>query len=403
MRHISILALSAFALTATPALAQTARSDGQTVTVVGRNLQQYRDRLAACLDRHCPVNEDVDATLALAESLFLNGEYREARALVHASLRRNGGQASAFPEPVSDLHRVRARLARHIGFDREARLAAFDILNSLQAGIPTEDYRHFTARFEIAEMQMLSGSLSGAQRALHQLIDVARAAGREDVVVMAELRELAYELMVVPGGGDARPQLERWANLEGEANRLRATGARLLLARLYRGQGDIARSDSLFAQVARSSAAGARRRLLYSPRFQLAQQARLEGEDPLDPANLSPHTQLPDNMENGWIDVGFWVGPDGRVAETEILRRGADASWSLPLLTAIGGRRYAAAPEATYKIERYTYTSAFQETTGSRLRARSPGARVEFLDLTTSAETPAATAPRPSPAGGSTD
>ena len=42
-------------------------------------------------------------------------------------------------------------------------------------------------------------------------------------------------------------------------------------------------------------------------------------------------------MENGWIDVGFWVGPEGRVSEVEILRQGADSSWSRPLLDAIGG------------------------------------------------------------------
>ena len=401
MRRISILALSAFALSAAPALAQTPRSDGQTVTVIGHNLQQYRDRLAACLARHCPVNEDVDATLALAESQFLNGEYRDARALVHAALRRNGNQAHAFPEAVSDLHRVQARLARHLGYDREARLAAFDILNALQAGIPTEDYRHFTARFEIAEMQMLNGSFIGAQRALHQLIDVARAAGREDVVVMAELREVSYEMMAIPGGGDARWRLERWANLDGEANRLRATGARLALARLYRNEGDVARSDALLAQVAHTTAPGGPRRLLYSPRFALAQQATMEGDDE-DISAMPQNLQIPDNMENGWIDVGFWVGPDGRVSEVEILRRGADASWSRPLLAAIGGRRYTSAAEATYKIERYTYISSYVQTTGSRLYVRSPRARVEYLDLTTGAETPAAAAPRPSPEGGST-
>jgi hypothetical protein len=188
MRRFAFLALAATALAAAPAAAQTGRPDGSTVTVVGRNLQHYRDRLAACLARHCPVNEDVDATLALAESMFLNGDYRDARSVVRASLGRNRDQAHAFPEPVSDLYRVEARLARHIGFDHEARLASFGILRSLQAGIPTEDHRHFTARLEIADMQLQSGNLTGALHALEGLSDAARAAGREDVVAMAELR-----------------------------------------------------------------------------------------------------------------------------------------------------------------------------------------------------------------------
>ncbi len=402
MRNVSLLALSAVALAATPALAQRAASDGQTVIVVGHNLQQYRARLAACLARHCPVNEDVDATLAYAESLFLNGEYRDARSIVRAAIRRNGAQARSFPEPVSDLYRVQVRLARHLGLDREARLASFDILNALQAGLPTEDYRHFTARFEIADMQLQSGNLTGAQRALDELIGIARAAGREDVVAMAELRGAFYQLAAVPSHGEALARLQRWANLEGEANRFRATGARLMLARHYRREGDIARSDALFDQVARSSAMSARRRLLYSPRVQLAQQARLDGDyDPVDPANISMNIATPDDMENGWIDVGFWVGPNGRVSDVEILRRGAEPSWSLPLLRAIEGRRYTVASGSTYRIERYTYTSELLQSTGSRLARHSPAARIEYLDLTTTAETPAAASPRPAPDGGS--
>ena len=91
MRRLTILVIPALTLAALPAAAQQPQPDGQTVTVVGQNLQHYRDRLAACLARHCPVNEDVDATLALAESLFLNGEYRDARSTVRASLNRNRG------------------------------------------------------------------------------------------------------------------------------------------------------------------------------------------------------------------------------------------------------------------------------------------------------------------------
>ncbi len=399
MRITLAFGLSALALSAMPAAAQNYRSDGSTVTVVGRNLPQYRDRLAACLARNCPVNEDVDATLALAESLFLNGEYREARSVVRASIRRNGAQARAFPEPVSDLYRVQTRLARHLGLDREARLASFDILNALQAGLPREDHRHFTARLEIADMQLQSGNLIGAQRALGELIDLARAAGREDVVVMAELRGAFYQLAAVPRHGEALARLQRWANLEGDANRFRATGARLMLARHYRRQGDIARSDALFDQVARNSAMSARRRLLYSPRVQLAQQARLDGDyDPMDPANISPHVTTPDDMENGWIDVGFWVSPDGRVSDVEILRRGAEPSWSAPLTRSIEGRRYSVGTDPTYKIERYTYTSEWLQGTGSRLARRSPAARVEYLDLSTTAET--AAAPPPRSAGG---
>lgn len=43
---------------------QPATAD-RTIVVTGQRILDYRDRLAACLARRCPPNEDIDATLAL--------------------------------------------------------------------------------------------------------------------------------------------------------------------------------------------------------------------------------------------------------------------------------------------------------------------------------------------------
>ena len=396
MYRFSVIALSAGALLATPAIAQRSEPEGQSVTVTGNRIQGYRDRLAACLARHCPVNEDVDATLALAEILFLDGEYVDARRAVQASLRRNHEAAAAFPEPVSDLYRVDGRLARHMGLDRQARTSTGRILTTLQAGIPREDHRHFTARFEMAEVQMLSGNYDGAKRELEWLAAAARANGREDVAVMAELRQASYQLTAFPE--DARDRLLSWSNLTGPDNLLRATGARVLLSRYYRSQGDIARADELLGAIGRT-AAGARRRLLYSPSYALAQQEVLGSvnNDLYVVSTSSNMTRLTDNMENGWIDVGFWVTPEGAVSGVEILRHGADTAWSRPLVDAIRGRHYSTGPESTYRIERYTYTSALAQRSGTRLPMRSPVGRVEYFDLTGMDAPPP---PPSSPSGG---
>jgi hypothetical protein len=395
MRAVA-LALSACAMLAAPAFAQRSEPEGQTVTVTGNRIQNFRDRLAACLARHCPVNEDVDATLALAEVLFLDGEYVDARRAVQASLRRNHNAAAAFPEPVSDLYRVDGRLARHMGLDRQARTSTGRILTTLQAGIPREDHRHFTARFEMAEVQMLSGDYEGAKRELEWLATAARANGREDVAVMAELRAASYQLTAFPE--DARNRLLDWSNLTGPENLLRATGARVLLSRYYRSQGDTARADALLGAIGRS-AAGARRRLLYSPTYALAQQEVLGSvnNDLYVVSTSSNMTRLTDNMENGWIDVGFWVSPDGTVSGVEILRHGAETSWSLPLVDAIRRRHYSTGPDSTYRLERYTYTSAMGQRSGTRLPTRSPVGRVEYFDLTGMDAPPAPPSP---PSGG---
>jgi tetratricopeptide (TPR) repeat protein len=343
----------------------------EEIVVTGIRIQDYRARLAACLARDCPPNEDIDATLALAEALLLDGEYGEARTVARESIRRNRGHAAQYPEPVSDLYRAHMRLARHTGWDREAVQSAHNILDALQAGIPQEDYRHFTARFELAELLMNMGRYRPAKRELERLARLARAAGRDDVAVMAELRSLFYDEIAMPGG-PARARLIDLADLTDPTRRLEAVGARSLLARIYRLQGDSERADALLAEIGRGNSS--QRRLLHAPRFELI------GLRPTDGENF---VRVAENFEGKWIDVGFWVMPDGRVAELEVLRRGGESVWARPLLQSIRGRLYSTADEPTYRLERYTLTAGREQPTGTRIQQQmSDTARIEYLDLT---------------------
>jgi hypothetical protein len=403
MHRFSIVALSAFALLAAPAAAQRTDPANQSVTVTGERIQTYRDRLAACLARHCPVNEDVDATMALAEVLFLDGHYEDARSAVLHSLDRNRRQAAHYPEPVADLYRVNGRLARHLGHDGQAARSTDNILRALQAGLPVEDYRHFTARFEIADTQMAMGNANRARRELAELIQIARANGREDVAVMAELRTLWFDY-IRSAEGDTRQRLEAMAAITDPAQRLRQVGATVLLARLYRAQNETARADALLAGLAQR--ASPRRRLLYSPPYELVRQ---ELPDPAEVTAFSGfglmlgHTggmatsnylndtihRLPQNLRDKWIDVGFWVMPDGHVQGLEIVRHGTGyTQWSDPLLESINGRVYSRGPEPTWRLERYTFTAGYTGLTGTRMLQQSPRGRLEYLDLTGGEELP---------------
>jgi hypothetical protein len=53
-------------------------------------------------------------------------------------------------------------------------------------------------------------------------------------------------------------------------------------------------------------------------------------------------------------------------------------------MRSISGRIYSPSANAdgTYRVERYTFTSMWGDTTGSRIRIRRPEARIEYLDLT---------------------
>ena len=257
---------------------------------------------------------------------------------------RNRDEARTYPEPVSDLYRAGTRVAEHLGRDREVELYVYRILAALRAGLPVEDHRHFTARLEIARSLAALGQPEIARRELRRLAEVARAGGREDVANLAELRSLWLDYMETPHGPARRRLLEmsRWTDPQ---RALLAYGAKTLLIRIYSREGDDERADALIAAMG----GGETRRLLYSPPYQLVQQTNVDGNahrasavyEPsgLKPANLAE--RLTDKFDDKWIDVGFWVQPDGRVDDLQLLRRGpGGGGWAAPLLESIRGRRY---------------------------------------------------------------
>lgn len=375
-----------------------------TIVVTGRRIADYRAALEACLARHCPPNEDIDATVALAEALFIRGEYHDARTTLRRSLSRNRSQSRTYPEPVSDLYRANARVARVLGLDRDAEFSTLQILRSLQAGLPVEDHRHFTARFEIAQSMIAFGQYDHAHRMLRDIAERARAAGRDDVVAMSELRQIWVIHLVSERGA---PPSARLLEMAQSPDRRRQIGAKMLLVRIYSERGDHAAAERLMAELGRGSQ---RRALLFSPPYVLAQNEdvagnrdraqtvlqrsmanddRLSGQrEGLYGANMMD--RMVGNFEDKWIDVGFWIRPDGKVEDVEVVRRNNETRWAEPLLQSIGGRRYSVNDgTSTYRLERYTYTSGFlDQGAATRTATRSPRARVEYFDLSETARPP---------------
>jgi len=378
MRIVLLIAL--LAGTSAPVFAQemppaAAQSGGQEVTVTGRRIQDFRDRLRACIARGCPPNEDVDATLALAEVEFEAGEYEDARRTILQSLGRNRQHARSYPEPVADLYRSRARVSRHLGRGEESLRSTLDVRRTLQQGIETEDYRHFTARLEVAEAYTRASRLEEARNELNDLARAAGAANRPDIATLAELRGTWLSYLLAPYG-EARGRLAEMAR--DTSNRVRAVGAQILLARVYRDQGDPRRADQLVAELARRDTG--RRALVYSPPYVLQARETIE-----EGGTVNVNTRIPDTFDRTWIDVGFWVMPDGRVDGLEIIRQRGNTDWAEPLLRSIRGRRYTEAGDntPTFRLERYTYTADLQRVSGTRIMQRGQRARVEYYDLST--------------------
>lgn len=375
-------------------LVQHEQPDSQTVVVTGERLRDLRAALAACIARRCPPNEDVDASLAVAEAEFVNGDYDTAHGTIRGSLRRNGRFAETYPEPVADLFRSSARVLAHMGRDDRAEHATRNILSTLQRGIPTEDHRHFTARLEMAEFLLRHRNVDGGRRELGDLAQVARRAGRVDVAKAAEMRLLRLDDLATPNGA-ARRRLVQLSESTDPALRYEMLTSRLYLAARYREAGDTARADALLAAIPRPQ--GDTRALLYSPPYQLTTREHGEGGD----TSGNVLSRMSDVGSDEWIDVAYWITPDGRVSDLEVVRSGRPWDWARPLLASIGSRRYSESADGTasYRLERYTYTSDFEVVTGSRIPTRSRRARVEVLDLTAPTESGRAPETRVSPNG----
>jgi hypothetical protein len=221
------------------------------------------------------------------------------------------------------------------------------------------------------------------KRAFRQLEQVALQQGRADIAALARLRGAWVEYRADPSRPVERELREILASAA-PGERIARTGALILLARIEREKGMVAgaATDALVDELARSPTK--RPTLLYAPPLPV-----LRGDkwwaDPNRVPVYSVTSQLPtENFEDRWVDIGFWVRPDGRVDEAEVLRQSGSPSWVKPVLASVAGRIYAplTSGQGHYRVERFTYTSNWRDRIDTRLRVRSQDGVIQSLDLT---------------------
>lgn len=392
------------ALLAVPAANAQPGEFPNEIVVIGKRIEDAEARLAACLARHCPPNEDIDATLALAENQVMAGQYREARTTLLHSLTRNKGVAEQYPIPLSELYRANGRVAAHLGLDRSYASSTWESLRTLQKGLPQDQERYFTARMEVANMIYRTRGHTRARLHYEQIASDARKAGRPDIAALAELRSILNHYP--PYMREA--QLKKIANSGDPAIAAASLQAKLALARIAYERKDEAGAADILRNLADYRIK--RPILIYSPPYEMIQQERSQESEFGIAMNMPPPSgglanpagnnggisatsnigmsqfgnRMAGNFDDMWIDVGFRILPDGRVGDVQILQSKGDIFWSRPLLESIKGRRYtpavAGAP-GSKRLERYTYTSAYETKTTSRMVGRSPNGRVEYIDL----------------------
>jgi tetratricopeptide (TPR) repeat protein len=384
-----LLPLVALAATAEAPPPKPAQPE-QAIIITGRSLTDTERALRDCLARKCPPNEDIDAALGHAENLFVAGKYNDARRVTLAAIGRNARYRKTYPVDVSDLYRANARIAEHLGEGNDFAFSTTEMHRTLSDAFPKADPRVIDADLEWADMYAAFGRIGRSRQVFKEAERAAEAGGRPDLAGIARVRE-AWLYMA---GGDpwlARQALEKLAADRSPSTRLQRVAALVLLARLDRSQGKTESSNTLVEEL--HAMHTKQPLLLFAPKIDLsprlpegdATEGTPNGGGGLSHFTASTTTLMPtDNFDDRWVDIGFWITPDGNVRDPEILRSRGPTDWTKQLLASVSGRVYSPTDESggSYHVERYSYTSRWMNITGTRIRQRSPNARIEYVDLT---------------------
>ena len=406
-----------------------------TIVVVGERIDDAKKNLDTCLARHCNPDQDIDATLALAETQLLAGKYHDARKTLLASLGRNKDFGQAYPIPVSDLYRANGKVAAHLGMDQDYYRSTFGIYRTLKYGLPSDDTRRYMAMIEVAEMMYRTRGHTRARYYYEDIADKARKDGREDIAAIAELRSAIRHLP--PGSEMQMAAIKKVAGLQGENMKAPILEAKLALARMAFQKKDEAGAQAILSDIAKLNIK--RPILVYQPSYAMLARELDSGSEfdfpfvrptPIEangesggggggggvqnggingfqlPPGGNPNgsqgaarsvvtnnlalmqwstlKRMPGNYEDMWADIAFRITPEGRVTDLKILRSKGNLYWTKPLLISMSGRRYTPGKPhdpSSVRTERYTYTSGLETQTGGRNQVHSPKARVEMIDL----------------------
>lgn len=398
------IALPTFAAPTRAAPAET----NDTVVVTGLRLADSERALKDCIARKCPVEEDVAATLRHAENQFVQGQYRQARFTLYDGRSRVRRFAKTYPVQVSTVTRAIATVSAHLGEERPFQLASFETLDVLKSGLPHDDARVLSARIEVANMFTRIGREIIAEELY---LSVARRARDLDLVSvqgLAEFRLAALHSVLAeaaPGiyAQSARESLARVSNNRDPRYAAFANAARLLEAQRLARNGDVKAFEGILAEL-RSANFTDRPILLYSPPLPVLREAIRgstrtlnnggadRGGDPFSSgvASRSALDRLPlRSFDDQWVDLSFYVTPDGRVADVGVLRTSPKLDgddWVKPILGTIAQRRYLPLKRdpndpGVLRVERYTFTSWMADGVASRIQIRSPAPVLHVLDL----------------------
>ena len=378
-----ITALTILLQAASPAGADM-RDDG-TITVTAQRVSDLAADVAACADAPCPTRRDVAASVVYASALFDEGKYGDAKAVLGAAVSRTKGAAAAEPLAVSILYNAQANLMQHEGDQAIAETATRQSYVVLRDNLGPDALPTLSAGYRLANWLMRRGYLVESETLF---TTIAEAAAAGDHLTLADASNLQRGRMLVlrlhaPAGYALLEEVAaRPPGPDGNAEMQRAALATAV--RLATDRGEKARAEG-YAERLAALGPGEEPQLVSSKPWPLPQSGfpwplPQRGLDNLGTAGLSGRVLR-------WVDIGYWIRPDGSVEDIEVLRGSQTRGWEKPVLGVIASRRYAPTrdPVGQYRVERYTLTADYFDPSGSLIRRRGLNPRYEMQPLTAAA------------------
>jgi hypothetical protein len=352
------------------------------VVITGNRM---RDALDKCLARNCPPEEEVDAAMNAGAESFAAGRYEEAKHTLRRAISRNRRYASRMPGRVSDLYATYADVTEHEGdksaFMQATRESVYVLRRELGEGHPAA----VGVSARIGDMWVKLNNAGAADGAWRGAAEDAARAGRNDIAGALTFRR-AWFALSTGNFAEARKLADQVERGHG-GDPMFAPFLRVLKARIAIGDAQDEGTDALVAALRSTGTADPV--LVSAPPYPVLDTelgSGMSGTGGVDLA-AAQATQLLARSDIRWADIGFWVRPDGRTAEAQILRPARNSQWAKPLLKQIADRRYAlpnAGPGGigVYRVERFTLRADYGVETGSRIRKRTGATKLHVIDLT---------------------
>jgi hypothetical protein len=347
------------------------------IVVRGRSLDSLKADLARCIAAHCPIREDVIASVRVGEALFRQARYAQSRAILQEAIRRDRDRANEDPFAMAGLYEATATVAQHDGEQKVQGTVTAARLRLLKGQVGAD--KPATLRAELDWIDFLAGRqpLAATDTAYRAMAAHATAAGQPDLAALATLR--LASLLARQGEPTTANRL-----LDGVANSSASSGIRIaayaIKVRFNRGRARDAAEGSYRDALGRLPQPVPV--MVYAPPPPLT----------ADVANLTyfnrvdGSTRSTDYLNAQWADVSFAIHPDGTVAEPEVLRGTLAKGDAAAILKNISARTYSPFdPEQgdRYRLERWTLTADYATPTGSLIRRRLRNPHYVSLDITT--------------------